>query len=138
MKKYSRQRELVLKSLKTRVDHPTAETLYADLKNQMPGIGIATVYRNLTDLCETGEIIKIKSKVGPDRFDGNVEPHIHFECDACHEFYDIEMNESQTKKINNEIARLSENIDAETITTMIGIVGLCKKCKVLTRLNQKK
>ena len=41
MKKYSRQRELILNSLKSRMDHPTAEILYADLKKQMPEIGIA-------------------------------------------------------------------------------------------------
>ena len=80
MKKYSRQRELILQSLKNRMDHPTAEMLYTDLKEQMPEIGIATIYRNLSDLCEAGEIIKIKSQIGPDRFDGNKKEHIHFEC----------------------------------------------------------
>ncbi|MFR0822771.1 MAG: Fur family transcriptional regulator [Clostridia bacterium] len=136
MKKYSRQRELILQSLKKRVDHPTAETLYADLKVQMPEIGIATVYRNLADLCETGDIIKIKSKSGPDRFDGNPEPHIHFECDECHEIYDIFIQDNQTKKIDNEIKRLAENIDAQSHTSNIWIYGLCKKCKVLANFKK--
>ena len=73
MKKYSRQRELILQSLRNRVDHPTAEMLYTDLKTQMPEMGIATVYRNLSDLCEMGEIVKLKSDLGPARFDGNKE-----------------------------------------------------------------
>ena len=80
MKKYSRQRELVLNSLRNRTDHPTAEILYNDLKNEMPGIGIATIYRNLAELCESGSITKIKSNTGADRYDGKIEPHIHFEC----------------------------------------------------------
>ena len=51
MRKYSKQRELILNSLRNRKDHPTAEKLYLDLKNEMPELGIATVYRNLSDLC---------------------------------------------------------------------------------------
>ena len=135
MKKYSRQRELILQSLKNRVDHPTAEMLYTDLKNQMPEIGIATVYRNLSDLCEMGEIVKLKSQLGPDRFDGNKEEHIHFECKKCHEIEDIFIRDGQSKKIDNEIKRLSENIGAECQNANIWLSGLCKKCKKLAGIN---
>ena len=135
MKKYSRQRELILNSLRNRMDHPTAEILYTDLKSQMPEIGIATVYRNLAELCENGDIIKIKSKSGPDRYDGNIEPHIHFECNNCHEIYDIEMQSTATKKVENEIRRLAEDIGAEYSNSSISIDGLCKKCKVLVNIN---
>lgn len=129
MKKYSRQRELILQSLKNRMDHPTAEMLYTDLKEQMPEIGIATIYRNLSDLCEAGEIIKIKSQIGPDRFDGNKKEHIHFECNKCHEIEDIFINEGKSKKIDNEIKKLSEDIGAECENANIWLTGLCKKCK---------
>lgn len=130
MKKYSRQRELILQSLRDRVDHPTAEMIYTDLKVQMPEIGIATVYRNLSDLCEIGKIVKLKSKIGPDRFDGNNTEHIHFECNKCHEIKDIFIDERQTKNIDYEIKRLSENIGAECENTNIWLFGLCKKCKL--------
>lgn len=134
MKKYSKQRELILKSLKNRMDHPTAEMLYNDLKNQMPEIGIATVYRNLSDLSEMGEIIKIKCKIGPDRFDAYKEEHIHFECNMCHEIEDIYIRDDQTRKINNEMKRLAENIDAEANASNIWLYGLCKKCKRLANI----
>lgn len=137
MKKYSRQRELILQSLRNRVDHPTAEMLYADLKTQMPEIGIATVYRNLSDLCEMGEIKKLKSQIGADRFDGNKEEHIHFECNKCHEIEDIFIHDGQSKKIDNEIKRLSENIGAECESANISLFGLCKKCKKLADINLK-
>ena len=119
MKKYSRQRELILQSLKNRMDHPTAEMLYTDLKEQMPEIGIATIYRNLSDLCQ----------IGPDRFDGNKKEHIHFECSKCHEIEDIFINEGQSKRIDNEVKKLSEDIGAECENANIWLTGLCKKCK---------
>ena len=54
MKKFSKQRELILNSLKSRKDHPTAETLFWDLKKEMPNLGIATIYRNLQNYKENG------------------------------------------------------------------------------------
>ena len=137
MKKYSKQRELILQSLRNRVDHPTADMLYADIKNQMPEIGIATVYRNLADLYESGEIAKLKCSIGPDRFDGNMTSHIHFECEECHEIYDIMIQDTQTKKIENEIMRLSENIGAQCKSSQISLMGLCKKCKQLVVLKER-
>ena len=129
MKKYSKQRELILENLKNRKDHPTAEVIYRDVKDQMPEIGIATVYRNLSDLCEIGEIIKLKSKLGPDRFDGNIEEHIHFECNKCHQIEDIFIDKEKDRKINKEIRILSDNIEAECESLNIWLSGLCKKCK---------
>lgn len=129
MKKFSKQRELILNSLKSRTDHPTADTLFIDLKKQMPEIGIATVYRNLAELCEEGQIIKIKSKIGPDRFDGNTMPHIHFECNNCGNVFDIFLYEKQIKELDNEIQKLAKTIGAQSQGANIAIQGLCKNCK---------
>lgn len=128
MRKYSKQRELILYSLQQRKDHPTAETLYSDLKLKMPEIGIATVYRNLVELQEEGKIIKIKQQTGPDRFDGNVIPHLHFQCERCTKLIDILLPEKIKEKLDNEMIYLVKEIGAEVITTNITISGTCKEC----------
>ena len=129
MKKYSKQRELILNSLRNRKDHPTAEKLYLDLKNEMPELGIATVYRNLSDLCEEGKIIRIKIASGPDKFDGNTMPHIHFECKECGDIIDIVLFENQVKQLDNDLKIFAKQINAEVEDSEITITGLCKKCK---------
>ena len=129
MKKYSKQRELILNSLRNRQDHPTAEKLYLDLKNEMPELGIATVYRNLSDLCEEGKIIRIKTASGPDKFDGNTMPHIHFECKECGDIIDIVLFENQVKQLDNDLKIFAKQINAEVEDSEITITGLCKKCK---------
>lgn len=129
MKKYSRQREIILESLKTRKDHPTAEKLFMDLKTKMPELGIATVYRNLTELCEEGIITKIKSKTGPDRYDGNDLPHIHFECKKCGDFIDIYLTELQIKKMHESIKRLTNEINANYDASEVYLTGSCRNCK---------
>ena len=75
MLKYSRQRESIKNFLMTRTDHPTAETIYENLRKEFPKISLGTVYRNLSLLTDIGENQTISTGVGPDRFDGNVSPH---------------------------------------------------------------
>lgn len=91
--KYSRQREGIKQFLSTRYDHPTAETVYINVRKTFPNISLGTVYRNLSLLAELGEIQKISSGMGPDRFDGNPSPHYHFFCNQCESVIDLEMNE---------------------------------------------
>lgn len=92
MIKYSRQRECIKNYLADRCDHPTAETVYRDVKEDFPNISLGTVYRNLSLLAEIGEIQKISTGTGPDRFDGNSNPHYHFLCTECGNVLDLEMN----------------------------------------------
>ncbi len=89
MIRYSRQRECIKDCLIKRFDHPTAELIYQDVKKVFPNISLGTVYRNLSLLAELGEIRKITIDAGPDRFDGNIEPHYHFRCRVCGNLTDI-------------------------------------------------
>ena len=91
MLKYSRQRESIKKFLMTRTDHPTAETIYENLRKEYPKISLGTVYRNLSLLTDIGEIQTISTGVGPDRFDGNAKPHYHFICKHCGQVMDLKM-----------------------------------------------
>ena len=48
MLKHSKQRDAIEQFLATRYDHPTAETVYLNLREDYPKISLATVYRNLS------------------------------------------------------------------------------------------
>ena len=56
--KYSRQRESIKNFLSTRKDHPTADTVYMNIRKEYPNISLGTVYRNLSLLASMGEIQK--------------------------------------------------------------------------------
>lgn len=89
MQRYSRQREMILEYLSHTTAHPTAETIYGDLKPECPSLSLATVYRNLNLLVNTGKIIKLDTGENVDRFDANTNNHYHFVCTACHTVSDI-------------------------------------------------
>lgn len=89
--KYSRQREAIKTFLMGRKDHPTADTIYTNVRQEFPNISLGTVYRNLALLCKIGEIQKISTEEGMDRFDGNPVPHYHFICSECGQVMDLEL-----------------------------------------------
>ena len=90
--KYSRQRESIKDFLQTRLDHPTADTIYENIRKIYPNISLGTVYRNLSLLAALGEITKISSTNGADRFDPNTSPHHHFICTSCQKVQDLDMS----------------------------------------------
>lgn len=123
MIKYSRQRESIKQFLCTRYDHPTAETVYLNVKKEFPNISLGTVYRNLSLLAELGEIQKISTGTGPDRFDGNPAPHYHFFCNQCGSVIDLEMEE-----INHINIIAGSQFDGKIDGHITYFYGTCKDC----------
>ena len=50
--KYSKQREIIIDYLKSVKTHPTAETVYEEVKKEDKKISLGTVYRNLDKLSD--------------------------------------------------------------------------------------
>ncbi len=88
---YSRQRQEILEQLKQHRDHPTADVIFAELRNRNSSISLATVYRNLNLLSDVGEIQRLSFESGADHFDPNVHPHYHFACEKCGRVLDVPM-----------------------------------------------
>ncbi len=91
--KYSRQRELIYKTVIENKVHPTAEFVYNYLKKDNLQLSLGTVYRNLQQLSDNGEINRLSIPNQPDRFDGVIEEHYHAVCEKCVTIYDIHINE---------------------------------------------
>ena len=81
--KHFRKRDAILAYFRQTDTHPSAETVYASLKTSIPDLSLGTVYRNISLFKERGEIISLGSVNGVERYDGNVEPHVHFVCTGC-------------------------------------------------------
>ena len=81
--KYSRQRQLIYNFLMNRKDHPTADVVYQNVRQEYPNISLGTVYRNLTLLADRGEILRLQVGDGADHFDAETSRHCHFVCSEC-------------------------------------------------------
>ena len=77
MQRFSSKRDAILDNLRSRKDHPTADMIYDDIRKIYPDISMGTVYRNLSDMCDTGLIIRL-GVAGKERYDGDISLHTHF------------------------------------------------------------
>ena len=93
IRKHSKQRDMIKEFLMTRKDHPTADVVYSNVRLQNPNISLGTVYRNLTLLADTGEILRLRVGDGVDHFDADTSPHYHFVCSHCGSVIDLQMDD---------------------------------------------
>lgn len=123
--KYSRQRQVIKDFLMSRKDHPTADVVYMNVRQEYPNISLGTVYRNLTLLADMGEIQRLRVGDGVDHFDADTSAHYHFVCSECGNVMDLKMD-----NINNIIDIAGINFDGEIqghVTYFYGICGNCRK-----------
>ena len=123
MGNYSKQREEIINILKESYSHPTAEEVYLLAKEKNPNISRGTVYRNLNNLVEKGEIIKIDMS-DSDRFDYMKDDHSHVICAECGRVIDYH-HDFDMDNISKEIRTQS---GLEFFSCNIAIKGICDKC----------
>lgn len=125
--KYSRQREMIKDFLMTRKDHPTADLVYSNIRQDCPNISLGTVYRNLTLLADLGEIQRLRVGDGIDHFDADTSSHYHFICSDCGAVIDLEMD-----SIDNITDMAGKNFDGSILGHVTYFYGKCSKCKELS------
>lgn len=81
------QKQLIMEAVQGTGIHRTAEEILQIVRQKDPGIGPATVYRNLNLFMREGQIQKIEGP-GWSYFDGNPEPHDHLYCIRCGKIVD--------------------------------------------------
>lgn len=123
----SRQRQRLLEKLRASAAHPTAAELHAALLPELPRLSLATVYRNLEVLVSEGEVEPVASS-GALRYDGNLEPHHHFNCEACGRIQDVELAPPR-----GLLVRLRRDHELEASRLRIDFYGLCTECRAEPR-----
>lgn len=123
--KYSRQRELIQRTVEQNQVHPTADTVYSLVRESEPNISLGTVYRNLNLLYEQGVLRKICIPNASDRFDGRLDEHQHSICTRCGRMFDVGIE---------AVYELDEQIKGIADFTVTGyqvlIEGVCHRCSV--------
>ena len=81
--RYSHQRERIYQYLLATKAHPSAEMIYNDLREEIPGLSLGTVYRNLKLLEDLGKVRRVASFQNSERYDAVCGDHVHFLCADC-------------------------------------------------------
>lgn len=122
--KHFRKRDAILDYLRQSKAHPSAETIYTDLKAQIPDLAMGTVYRNLTLFRKQGLVSSVATVSGVERFDGNTLPHVHFICTDCDAVIDLhQMQVPQTLR-----STAADCCGGQVSGCQLSFTGLCREC----------
>lgn len=123
--KVTQQRLVIYDYLKKNYNHPSAETIYNNIRQDNPTISLATVYKTLKSLKDAKLIQEIN--VGEDsfRYDATLSPHFHIICKKCSHIHDYFPKPAFSKNIKEKIQNTTNfKIDSEQIY----FYGVCEKC----------
>ena len=124
--KITRQRRAVLKAFTECENHVSAEELYNMVSSAESKIGLATVYRTLALLTESGLASELDFGDGQKRYEHRYmhTHHDHMICTECGKI--IEFNHPLIEKFQEKVAA-----DNKFIITShkLDLLGLCNECQ---------
>ena len=122
--KHFRKRDAILTCLRSTDVHPSADWVYAQLKPEYPDISLGTIYRNLNLFKQQGLIVSLGTVNGVERFDGNIEPHVHFICTQCDGVTDLPRIQVPQALCSQAAAETGGQIN----TCHLSFTGVCRRC----------
>jgi len=122
--KKTSQRALIWDALLDSKGHPSVEEIRDGLLKGGHRIGLATVYRNLKMLLESGYIRQSKLE-GLTRYEPVIKQpnHLHFICNSCRSTIEF-----PSRRIENLIRQVTGEYDFAERYSRYAIFGICKAC----------
>ncbi len=104
-------------------EHPSVQRIYREVRKTHPTVSLATVYKTLQILKESGLVQELDFPQNQTRFDAYLKPHINLVCLRCGNIQDLD----------NPVAReLVKRVTAVTrfipTSQRLDVYGICEKC----------
>jgi Fur family transcriptional regulator, peroxide stress response regulator len=102
-------------------NHPTVDTIYKDISDDIPTLSKTTVYNTLKTFQESGVVQAITIEDNEVKYDATVDKHAHFKCGRCGQLYDLSMDTKvlHLKSVNGHLINESQ----------LYFKGICKSCQ---------
>jgi Fur family peroxide stress response transcriptional regulator len=104
-------------------EHPSVQRIYREVKKTYPTVSLATVYKTLQILRESGLVQELDFLQTQARYDAYLEPHINLVCLRCGNIQDLD---------DPVVRELIKRVTAATKFTPTGqrfdVYGICEKC----------
>jgi Fur family transcriptional regulator, peroxide stress response regulator len=117
------QRIAVCKIALSSREHPSVQKIYREVKKSHPTVSLATVYKTLRILTESGLVQELNFSQGQTRFDPYLEPHINLVCLRCGKIQDLD--DSDAKELVRKVAAKAQFTPT---AQRVDVYGVCEHC----------
>lgn len=121
----TKQRQSVLRVIRESDKHLTANEVFDNARQILPGISFATVYNSLRYLKQEGLIGEIRFGTGAKLYDRKLVRHDHAICDDCGKLVDLEI--PLPDGLLKEAANRSK---FKVVSVELTLRGLCPECSI--------
>jgi Fe2+ or Zn2+ uptake regulation protein len=120
------QRLAIARVLQETGGHVTAEALFGQVSERLPGVSLPTVYATLELLEELGHVRRVPASSGAVLFDSRTDEHDHFICRRCGVVADLEFHTDRRRSLAAASALGARADEAQVVVS-----GLCADCLAL-------
>jgi Fe2+ or Zn2+ uptake regulation protein len=117
------QRNVILRELRRRAHHATADEIRRAVCDELPGTSTPTVYATLELLVELGLVRRIDTGVRAALYDARAEPHQHMVCRRCNRVDDLDLGIDAAPVVR---AASATGFRADAVELVIA--GVCAEC----------
>ena len=104
-------------------EHPSVPRIYQEVRKIHPTVSLATVYKTLQILRETGSVQELNFPQEQARYDPYLEPHINLVCSRCGKIQDLDDPIAQEL-----IKRVFTVTKFKPTSQRLDVYGVCENC----------
>ena len=117
------QRLVILRELRRRGRHATADEVRSAVRDELPGTSTPTVYAALELLVDLGLVRRVDAGAGAVLYDARTEPHQHTVCRRCGRVDDLDADIDTAA-----LQQASAQAGFHALGVEVVISGLCGDC----------
>jgi len=117
------QREVIFLAVTASKGHPSPESIYDEVRRQIPSISLATVYKNIRTFLEAGLLREVSPHHGSLRLEANLIDHHHLVCTRCKAIVDLAETDIEPVHLKRELPS-----GFRVLRYSVEFQGLCPDC----------
>jgi Fur family transcriptional regulator, peroxide stress response regulator len=117
------QRMAVYEALLETDLHPSAETVFRQVRRSFPTISLDTVNRTLLTLSDMGMAFVVEGSGDAKRFDADLNRHQHFKCVKCKRIIDFHHEPFDQIPVPEDLG-----MRFTVLRTTVYVEGVCDRC----------
>lgn len=118
------QRQVLYETMREMKGHPSPEEVHARMKETIPSISLATVYKNIHLFVASGVFREMSVHHGTLRVEMNREEHHHMVCSICRSITDVEASD-----VDIRLPQTGVQSGFKVERCSVDIIGVCAECQ---------